>query len=77
MTGIQSVVYLYGSICSPLLDPPPLEDLGELVEPSQAVGDVIIHVGVIDPQLGLGVGQRRLCQIRSTANNTKERRKLK
>ena len=54
MTSVLPHVY-------PLL----LEDLGQLVEASQAFSDVIVHGCIVYPHLGLGVGQRGLDHIRS------------
>lgn len=45
---------------SPFLYPPPLQDFGQFVESSKAVGDVISLGGVVDPHLGLSVGQGSL-----------------
>ena len=44
----------------PFLYPLSLQDLGQPVQTSQALGDVIIHVGVVNPHLGLRVREGRL-----------------
>ena len=48
----------------PVVDPALFEDLGEAVEAPQTFGEVVLEVRVVNPHLGLGVGQRRLQQTK-------------
>lgn len=58
MTNIS--VTCFQALHSPFLYPLSLEDFGQFVESSKALGDVISLGGVVDSHLGLSVGQGSL-----------------
>lgn len=56
----QHITHPHPALHSPFLYPPSLQDFGQFVESSKAVGDVISLGGVVNPHLGLSVGQGSL-----------------